>query len=389
MELRIKVTKGMVIMLVACAVVFGGIFGFKWFVSIQIDKFIDQMQQKTPTITTTKVKQADWAQTIDAVGTVKAVNGIALTTRASGIVDSIHFDSGDTVSKGQLLLTLDNTEDRATLSALQAAAHLAEENFQRYQRLYKKGSISKSQLDQMRSKRNQARAQAKAQKARVGFKRIEAPFGGRLGIRQVDLGQYVAPGTTLVTLQSLSPIYVNFAVPAQKLPILEKGLEVEARIDSQPGEVFVGKINAVEPGVSASTRNVSVQAVFDNKKQQLRPGMFASISIKLPTSKHVMVIPRTAVSFHPYGNEVYVVTKAAETAADESSGEKSTTRYVVHSKFVQLGQARGDVVAVIKGLEPGDEVATSGLLNLRQNMPVKIDNSIQVPAKLHPHPDNS
>lgn len=369
------------IVLIACVVVFGGIFGFKAFVNKMMNNFFDHMPEPPATISTTVATEDSWAQTLGAVGTVKAVNGIDITSRASGIVDSIRFHSGDRVKEGALLLTLDDQEDKATLASLDAAAKLAQQNLDRYQRLYQQGSVSDSQLDQAKSQRDQAVAQATAQRARVAYKNITAPFAGELGIRQVDLGQYVAPGAALVTLQSLSPIYVNFSLPEQDLPQVSKGLAVEAGLDSQPGVAFKGEINAVEPGVDAATRNFSIQAKFDNADMKMRPGMFASVTIQLSQAKQVVVVPRTAITYNPYGDSVYVVEK--------TKGEDGKEQTKVVSRFVKLGESRGDMVVVVEGLKAGEEVATSGLLKLRNNMPVVINNSIQPPAELNPQLNNS
>lgn len=379
--MSLRMSKRMWIVLIACVLVFGGIFGFKAFVNKMMNNFFDHMPEPPATITTSVAKQDSWAQTLGAVGTVKAVNGIDLTSRINGIVDSIHFQSGDRVKAGDLLLTLDDKEDRATLASLDAAAKLAQQNLDRYQRLYKQGSVSDAQLDQARSQRDQAVAQAKAQRERVSYKNITAPFAGELGIRQVDLGQYVAPGMALVSLQSLSPIYVNFSLPEQDLPQISQGLAVEATLDSQPGVVFTGEINAVSPGVDAATRNFSIQAKFDNADMKMRPGMFASVNIQLSQAKTVVVVPRTAITFNPYGDSVYVVVK--------SKGEDGKESTSVKSRFIKLGEARGDMIVVTDGLKPGEEVATSGLLKLRNNMPVVIDNSVQPPAELNPQPKNS
>lgn len=374
-------TKRMWVMLLACVLVFGGIFGFKWFVSTKISEFFDNMPVPVATITSATAKRASWAVTLSAVGTVKAVNGIAITSRASGNIAAMHFKSGQQVKQGDLLFSIEDKEDRASLKALQAAATLTQENYQRYRKLYKRGTVSKSGLDEMRSKRDQANAQVAAQQVRVSYKNITAPFTGQLGIRQVDIGEYVSPGSTLVTLQSLAPIYVNFSLPEQDLPLINQGLQVRVELDSQPGKQFDGAIYAVEPQVDAATRNFAIQAKFANADRLMRPGMFANVTIDMPKSEQVVVIPRTAIQYNPYGDAVFVIEHAKD-----KDGKPATS---VISRFVELGRARGDMVAVLKGLKPGDEVATTGLLKLRNNLPVVIDNSVQPTASLNPHPDNS
>lgn len=374
-------SKRMVVVLLGCAVVFGGIFGFKKFVSVKMNEFFDHMPEPPATVSTGVATQESWTQTLEAVGTVKAVNGIALTSQTQGTVSAIHFQSGDKVKAGELLLTLDDHEDKASLASLNAAARLAQQNYERYQSLSKQGSISQSQLDQARSQRDQAVSQVSAQQARVHYKNITAPFAGELGIRQVDIGQYVSPGTALVTIQSLTPIYVNFSLPEQELPIVNQNLKVTVRVDSQPNRTFEGTVNAVEPGVDPATRNFNVQASFANEDLALRPGMFASISIELSDAAQVVVVPRTAIVYNPYGNAVYVVQKTKG-----EDGKESTS---VMSRFVKLGEARGDLVVITEGLKAGEEVATSGLLKLRNKLPVIIDNSVQPSADLNPKVNNS
>lgn len=395
-------SKRMWIVLIVCLVVFGGIFGFKWFVGMKINEFFNNMPVRAATITTAVVAEDEWALTLDAVGTVKAANGINVTSRVAGFVDSIRFESGDKVEKGDILLTLESSADRATLNSLKAAAKLAQQNLDRYQRLYERGSVSRSLLDKAKSQRDQAQAQVAAQRSRLGFKTIRAPFSGELGIRQVDQGQYVTPGMTLVTLQSLSPVFVNFSLPEQAMPKIQAGQKVRVTLSSQPDEAFIGKVTAVEPGVDPMTRNFNIQASFSNDKQMMRPGMFASVSVQLPQSEQVVVVPRTAISYHPYGNLVYVVEEksADETpeskqkTADENTSQKAQEKQkaqeqlVVHSRFVKLGRSQGDLVVVKQGLEPGEVVASTGLLKLRNGLPVKVDNSNQPPSELNPHPAN-
>lgn len=312
-------TKRMWIILIACGLVFGGIFGFKWFVSIKITEFLDNMQMPTPTVTTTEATQDSWVATLSAVGSVKAVNGIELASQVPGMVSLINFKSGDRVSKGDLLLRLDDEEDKAALKSLEAAVTLAKQNLERFERLYKQGSVSKSQIDQANSQYDQAVAQVAAQKARVQYKNITAPFDGELGIRQVDMGQYVSPGTPLVMLQSLSPIYVNFSLPEQDVPLIQKGLKVHATLDSQPGKVYEGEVFAMDPGVDATTRNFNVQAIFTNDDGDMHPGMFASVLINMADSTDVVVIPRTAIKYNPYGDAVFVVQRSTNDEGDEKS----------------------------------------------------------------------
>lgn len=388
-------SKRMILMLVACAVVFGLVFGLKGFLNFGMNQFFDNMPMPPATITATEAKSDEWVLALDAVGTVRAVNGVEVTTQVAGEVEKIHFNSGDEVKQGAALVSLDARTDSAQLKALEAAARLAEQEYERFQTLFKQGSISRSELDRRQSERDQAIATANAQRERVAQKTIRAPFSGKLGIRQVDLGQYLNPGNAVVTLQQLNPIYVNFSLPERDQSLLQPGLAVRATLSAMPDDVFTGEISAIEPGVDSATRNFNVQATFRNDDQKLRPGMFARISIRLADSEQVVVVPRTAIQFAPYGNSVYVIIEKEEQAqeGDSSEGEgaeeEKEPTLIVKRRFVKTGSERGDLVAVIDGLKAGERVATSGLLKLRNDSTVIINNEIEPSSEADPRPDNS
>ncbi|EDY87196.1 secretion protein HlyD [gamma proteobacterium HTCC5015] len=389
----------MIFMLAGCAVLFGGIFGFKAFMGKMMNNYFDNMPVQPATITATEAVADTWAISIGAVGTVTAINGVEVTSQVAGEVERIEFDSGDKVKAGDVLLRLDDRADRAQLQALDAAAKLAEQELERNRKLYDKGSISKSTLEQRQSQRDQAVATAAAQRERVAQKTVRAPFSGELGLRQVDLGEYLTPGAPVVTLQQLNPIYVDFSLPEQHLSKMAKGLKAKATLSAWPGERFDGEITALEPGVDASTRNFNLQATFENDDLKLRPGMFSRVDIQMPQSEDVVVIPRTAIQYSAYGNLVYVVKESApdNNAEDEASEEeaeaspedKQEKQLTVVSRFIKLGRERGDLVSVVEGLEEGETVATSGLLKLRNDATVVIDNSNTPSAKADPQPDNS
>lgn len=383
--------KRMVIMLIACTVVFGLVFGLKGMLNFGMNQFFDNMPFPPAAVSATEASADEWVLSLDAVGTVRAVNGVSVTTQVAGEVAQIHFDSGDEVKEGDLLVSLDARADSAQLQALQAAARLSELDFERFETLYKQGSISRSELDRKQSERDQAIATASAQRERVEQKKIRAPFSGKLGIRQVDLGQYLNPGNAVVTLQQLTPIYVNFSLPERDQTLLQQGLAVRATLSALPDDTFGGEISAIEPGVDAATRNFNIQASFANKEQKLRPGMFARISIQLPDSEQVVVVPRTAIQYAPYGNSVYViVSKEAEQGdADVAAEESAEESLIVKRRFVKTGTERGDLVAVIEGLKAGERIATSGLLKLRNDAAVIINNKVQPSAETDPRPDNS
>ena len=390
-------SKRMVIMLIILAVVFGLIFGFKAFMSKMMNDFFDNMPQPAAAVSTYEARQDNWASILEAVGTVNAVNGVNVTAQVPGEVEAIEFESGDSVKKGDVLIRLEAAADRAQLNALEATAGLARQEYDRYQRLFKQGSISRSELDNRHAQRDQAVAQAQAQREQLNYKTVRAPFDGVLGIRQVDLGQFLQAGTPVVSLNQLQPIFVDFALPEQELSRIEKGLKVRVTLDAYTDQQFEGEISAIEPGVSEATRNVSVQARFENEDNKLRPGMFASVDIQLPQSEDVVVIPRTAISYAPYGNAVFVLKDApqkGESDENEESDADSDKKAegadkIVKKRFVKLGRRRGDLVAVIDGLKPGEVVATSGLLKLRNDAAVTIENDVQPSTEATPTPGNS
>ena len=376
-------SKRMIVMLVLCVFVFGGVFGVKAMFTKGMNDAINSSPVPASAVSTAEAAQDKWALYLEAVGTVRAINGVEVTTQISGAVQKIHFGSGDQVKQGDVLVTLDGSTDQAQLKSLQAAARLADLDFKRFQSLYKQGSISESELDRKRSERDQAAATADAQREKVAQKTIRAPFDGQLGIRQVDLGQYLNPGDAIVTLQQLNPIHVNFSLPEQQLSQLKNDLVAQVLLSAFPDESFEGKITAIEPGVNAATRNFGVQATLNNENQHLRPGMFASIRIQLSDSDDVVVVPRTAVSFAPYGNAVFVIQESDE--KDEEGNAKLT----VKKRFVKLGPVRGDLIAITEGLKAGEKVATSGLLKLRNDAPVFEENDVQPDADPNPTPANS
>lgn len=372
--------KRMFWMLVLTALVFGGIFGFKWFGNKMMNQFFDNMPAPPATISSALASATEWTDRLEAVGTIVAVNGAQVTTEAAGVVDSIRFESGQEVKAGTVLLTLDTRTDIAELKALSAQAELARNELARFERLYGLESISKAELDRRQSEYDQAAARAAAQQARIAQKTIRAPFSGELGIRQVNLGQFVAPGNPIVSLQSLDPVYVNFSLPEQNLARLREGLVARLSVDAYPGEIFEGRISAIEPEVDTATRNVRVQATVPNPQRKLRPGMFSRLSLDFANSRTVILVPRTAISFAPFGNSVYVVTETGE-------GEQKSR--VVKRRFVKTGEIRGDLVEVTEGLKAGEEIASSGLLKLQNDTRVTINNSVQPSAEEAPTPPNS
>lgn len=392
-------TRRMWIMLIVTLLVFGLVFGIKGFFNFMMNKGINESKPPAAVVSTAAAREDSWALSLEAVGTVRAINGVAVTTQVAGAVEKIHFESGQRVKAGEVLVTLDSSTDAAQYKALQAAARLAQLEFDRYKSLYQQGSISKSELDRKQSESDQAAASADAQRERLAQKTIRAPFNGELGIRQVDLGEYLNPGDAVVTLQQLNPIFVNFSLPEQNIDAIKEDLAVQVKLSAMPERVFQGRITAVEPGVDAATRNFNIQATLDNQENLLRPGMFATVEIRLASDRQVVVVPRTSVAYAPYGNAVFVVSEkeapegeeqqAAQEGEEGEGAARKEPSYVVKKRFVKLGPIRGDLIAITEGLKPGEVVATSGLLKLRNDAEVKQENDIEPPADPAPTPPNA
>jgi membrane fusion protein (multidrug efflux system) len=294
------------------------------------------------------------------------------------------------VRAGTVLATLNSANELATLKALETQAQLAVVQRDRWRELGKDKLVSKMEVDQRAADAAASIAQAEAQRALIAQKTIRAPFDGVLGIRKVSLGQYVAPGEPIVSLQALDPIYLDFSLPEQYLPRMREGTVVTATVDALPGETFEGRVTAVSPQVDPATRNFTVQATFDNPEQSLRPGTFAKVGFDLGEAQRVVVIPQTAVSFNPYGNAVFVISKVKRGEGETDMQGKPLTgdKLVVKQRFVKTGATRGDLIAVTEGLKVGEQVVTSGLLKLRNDAEVTINNKVQPVAQARPEPEN-
>lgn len=371
----------LIIMLAACVIIFGGVFGVQKVLNDGMNDFFDNMPVPPVAVTVAEVKEFTWEREITAVGTARAVNGTQLTTESAGIVTEIRFNSGDLVKKGDILVRLEDDADRAQLQALRAAAELSRLELERSRRLHNQGSISKAELDRAQSQADQASGSLTTQEARVAQKTLRAPFDGRLGIRQINLGEYLGAGEPVVSLQQLQPIYIDFNLPEQRLADLSLGLTINALIDAWPDDTFQGTITAIEPGIDRATRNFSAQATLANEDGKIRPGMFARVSVDLGEAEDVLAVPQTAISYNPYGNAVFVIV--------EQQDKDGEARLVVNRRFVRTGRTRGDFVAILEGLQPGDRVATSGLLKLSNNTVVTISDEVDLAPQLTPKPANT
>lgn len=395
--------KRMIIMLVLVAAVGGGVWFMHGFSAAFVQKLVARMQSQPQTVSATTAREQDWTAQLQAVGSLRAVRGADLSLQVGGVVAEIDFKSGQQVEKGKRLLALDDSAETAQLKALKAAAHLAAVTYERDKRQYQARAISKQVLDNDRATLSQARANVARQQAVVNRKHLMAPFPGRLGLRQVDLGQYLDPGTPVVTLQSLSPIYVDFYLPQQALADIAPGQHVSLSNDTWPGEVFTGAITAISPKVDTSTRNVQVRAQLDNPDAKLRPGMYATVKITTGKPAPFITLPQTAINYHPYGDTVFIITSesgqepVADTRADtpaangstrnaSGNGKQAGETLVVHQQFVTVGKTRGDQVQLLKGVKVGDRVVTSGQMKLRNGSHVTINNTLQPLDAPHPTP---
>jgi membrane fusion protein, multidrug efflux system len=369
----------MVIMLVAVAIVFGGIFGFQLFKAAMIKKFITALGNPPQTVSVTRAGHSEWQTRIEAIGSLRAVKGADLSLELSGVVESISFNSGDDVAEGAQLLKLRTADDVARLESLQAIAALNEITNERDQKQFKMQAVSQATLDTDAANLKNARAQVVQQQAMIDKKILRAPFAGHLGIRAVDLGQYLSPGTVIVTLQALDPIYVDFFVPQQAIDQLRLDQAVTVHVDAFKSEVFTGKISAINPKVDTGSRNVQVRATLQNADRKLLPGMYATVEITTGSPGNYVTLPQTAITYNPYGDTVYVV----ENKGTDAEGKPQLT---ARQTFITIGPTRGDQVAVLKGVEDGDTVVTAGQIKLHNGSVVLIDNSVTPTADAAPVP---
>jgi membrane fusion protein (multidrug efflux system) len=371
--------KRMIVMLILTVLVLGAVFGFQAFKSVMIAKFMVTLSNPPQTVSTITAGSQEWRSQLEAVGSLRAVNGANLSGQVAGIVSAVHFESGANVKKGDLLLELLADDDKARLEALKATADLARITFERDSTLVKTNAVSQQTVDTDKGNLRNAEALVAQQQALVDYKSITAPFSGRLGIRQIDLGQYLAAGTTIVSLQQLDPIYIDFYLPQQALAQIKVGQEVTGKVDTFPDKTFVGKLSAINSLVDTTTRNVLVRATMQNQNNLLLPGMFATVDINTSTPQSYVTLPQTAIAYNSYGNIVYLVD-------DKGKSEKGQPKLVVRQTFVTTGATRGDQVAVLTGVKDGDVVVTAGQIKLHNGSPVIVNNTIRPPNDPDPKP---
>lgn len=365
------------LIIVATLILFGSVYAIRLYQGRKAMAAMAAMAPQPPTVATATANAERWSGMLRAVATLQASQSVLVNSELAGQVRRIAFESGATIKRGDLLVELDTSAETAQLEGLEAAAKLTAANLQRARDLRAAGSNTLAELDAADAQHRQAVASVAQVKATIAKKRIVAPFSGKLGIRRVNLGEYLAAGAAIAMLENANPIYADFGLPQNELSHLRPGLEVQLYVDAFPERVFRGKVEAINPRVSDSTRMVTLRAVFDNADGALRGGMFGKVELGLSESTDVIVIPGAAVVYSSYGNFVYVVTP----------GPKGMNK--VQQQFVTLGDRRGDQVAVLKGVKAGDQVVTAGQIKLRNDIPVLINNQVRPDNNPSPKPTES
>jgi membrane fusion protein (multidrug efflux system) len=373
------VIKRMLIMLVLCALVLGGIFGFQAFKATMIKKYMSAAASPPQTVSTSKAMYDEWQPTIQAVGSLRAVNGADLSLEVAGTIEAIMFKSGDDVGEGTPLLKLRADDDVAKLESLQATADLNRITYERDLKQVKIQAVSQSTLDADEANLKNAKAQVAQQQALLDKKTLRAPFAGHLGIRAVDVGQFLSAGTAVVTLQALDPVYLDFFVPQQAVDQVKLQQTVDVKVDAFPKDAFTGEITAINPRIDAGSRNVQVRATLHNADHRLLPGMYATLDIKQGDPQRRITLPQTAITYSPYGDSVYVVD-------DKGAGADGKPQLVARQTFVTLGPTRGDQVAVVDGVKENETVVVAGQIKLHNGSVVMINNAIMPTADAAPVP---
>jgi membrane fusion protein (multidrug efflux system) len=372
--------KRMILMLVAAALLVGALGYFKL---RQVHAAVKggAFQPPPAAVTTIVAKLETWPSTLSVVGTTAPVHGVTVSADLPGTVDTITFESGKFVHEGEVLVQLDTRQERAQLAAMEAQRDLAKINYDRMQQLVNEGVISRMDYDKSTAEQKQTEANVGEIKATIQRKTIRAPFSGILGIRQVNLGQYMSAGTAIVSLQALNPIYANFNVPQQVMSQMRPGQSVRISTDGASGHAYTGRVNALESTVDESTRNVQVQATLANADNKLRPGMFVQVEVGVGAERTLFSLPASAINYAPFGDSVYIVT--------DLKGPDGKTYRGVRQQFVKIAGARGDQIGIVSGLHPGDEVVTSGAFKLRNGAAVAVNNKIQPGNNPTPTPEDN
>jgi len=372
--------KRMILMLGVMAVLLTAL-GFVKFKQVQSAVHAAAFQPPPQAVTSIVAQREQWPATMSVIGTMEAVHGVTVSADLPGTVAQINFDSGKSVQKGEVLVELDTRQERAQLAALEAQRDLARIQYSRMQQLVNEGVISRVEYDQATAQQKATEANVAEIHATIERKTIRAPFSGILGIRKVNLGQYLAAGDAVVPLQSLNPIYVDVGLPQQTLGQVSVGRTLRVTSEDLPGKVFSGRVTALDSVVDQSTRNIQVQATLSNPEGKLRPGMFVQVEVALGASSSVITLPASAINYAPYGDSVFIITDLKD--------PKGQTYRGVRQQFVKVEGSRGDQVAVVSGVSAGDEVVTSGVFKLRNGAAVQVNNKVQPENNPAPKPEDS
>jgi membrane fusion protein (multidrug efflux system) len=371
----------MILMLLVTALLLA-VLGFVKFRQIQEGMAQAAAFQPPPEAVTTIITEQEWWPVmLSVIGTIAAVQGVTVSADLPGIIDRIAFESGDNVRAGDVLVVLDTRQEQAQLAAVEADRDLASLNFNRLKALVDEGAIPRADYDRAAAEERQTEAKVGEIRATIARKIIRAPFAGVLGIRQVNLGQYMSPGDAVVPLQSLDPVYVDFGVPQQDAGQVPVGRNVRITAEDLAATTFTGRVTAINSVVDVETRNIQVQATLSNPRAKLRPGMFVQVEVARGSSRAVVPVPASAIRYAPYGDSVFVVTNLKDPKGHKYFG--------VRQQFVKLGASRGDLVAVISGLHPGEEIVSSGVFKLRNGAAVLVDNTVQPAADPAPKPEDN
>ena len=366
----------------------GGLGYFQFIVRPEMIKgFIAKAPPPMATVAVTEATTEEWIERIPAVGTFRAVQGIEGAPQLEGVIRAFHFDSGQEIAKGALMLEIDDTVEQADLKSNMAMLKNADMALDRQRQLITGGSTSRSTLDAAEAARDQASAAVERTRALISQKAIVAPFAGRIGLRRADIGQYVSKGTPIASLQQLDPIYVDFPVPEQTIAELATGQVVEVSVDAWPEQAFKGKVISLDARVSAETRNLVVRAEVRNADKRLKPGMFANVAVLVGKAQSLVTLPRTGVTYSLYGDSVYVVKPAPVPEGSAQAAPAPTDQQmIVERRAVKLGAARGSRVSILSGLTAGEKVVSEGQSKLTPGARVRVDNALALPASLNPLP---
>ena len=373
--------KRMILMLGVVLLLVGGL-GFVKYRQIQAASQGGSFQPPPTAVTTIVAQREMWPSTLNVIGTTAAIQGVTVSADLPGTVAKINFESGKSVHAGDVLVELDTRQERAQLAAAEADRDLARITYGRQQQLVNQGVVARTEYDNAEAQQKSTDAKVGEIRATIERKTVHAPFSGILGIRQINLGQYLAAGQAIVSLQSLNPIYVNFGIPQQESNKVQIGRSLRITSDNLPGAQFTGRVTAVDSVINEATRNIQIQATLSNPQGKLRPGMFVQVDVGVGASRQVVTLPASAINYAPYGDSVFVVT-------DLQDPQSKKTYRGVRQQFVKVEGSRGDQVAIISGLNAGDEVVSSGVFKLRNGAPVQVNNKVQPPNNATPKPEDS